>query len=58
LRKRENKFKVGENYASELGYFDMIDVVGQLSVNEFYNFGLKQKVITNQVMVDDYCIHE
>lgn len=52
------KFKVGEDYASELGYFDMIDVVGQLSVNEFYNFGLKQKVITNQVMVDDYCIHE
>lgn len=52
------KFKVGENYASELGNFDIIDAVGQLSVNEFYNFGLKQKVITNQVMVDDYRIQE
>jgi single-stranded-DNA-specific exonuclease len=48
------KFKVNENYASELGYFDTIDVVGQLSVNEFYNFATKQKTITNQVMILDY----
>ncbi|MER2008515.1 MAG: DHH family phosphoesterase [Psychrobacillus sp.] len=48
------KFKVNEHYASELGYFDTIDVVGQLQINEFYNFGTKQRTITNQVMILDY----
>lgn len=48
------KFRVDDTYASEIGVFDSIDVVGQLSVNEFYNFGLKQKVITNQVMIDGF----
>jgi len=52
------KFRVNENYASELGYFDTIDAVGQLNVNEFYNFGLKKKVITNQIMLEDYKIVE
>lgn len=48
------KFRVNEHYASELGYFDMIDVVGQLSVNEWYNFATKVKTITNQIMIEDY----
>lgn len=48
------KFKVDESYASELGYFDNIDAVGQLSINEFYNFQTKTKTITNQVMLHDY----
>lgn len=48
------KFRVDENYASDLGAFDEIDVVGQLSMNRFYNFGLKQMVETAQVMIDDY----
>jgi single-stranded-DNA-specific exonuclease len=48
------KFKVNEHYASELGYFDTIDVVGQMNVNEWYNFATKVKTITNQVMLNDY----
>ena len=48
------KFKVNEHYASELGYFDIIDAVGELNINSFYNFGLKQMVITNQMMINDY----
>lgn len=48
------KFRVNDQYASELTYFDNIDVVGQLGINEFYNFGLKKKVITNQVMIEDF----
>lgn len=48
------KFKVNEHYASELGYFDVIDAVGELNINSFYNFGLKQMVITNQMMINDY----
>jgi len=48
------KFRVDEHYASELGHFDTIDVVGVLSMNEFYNFGLKQKICTPQVMIEDY----
>lgn len=48
------KFRVDEHYASELGHFDTIDVVGVLSMNEFYNFGLKQKICTPQVMIESY----
>ncbi|AYP68359.1 putative SPBc2 prophage-derived single-strand DNA-specific exonuclease [Bacillus phage vB_BcoS-136] len=48
------KFRVNEDYASELGYFDEISVVGQLQMNEFYNFGLKQKISTPQIMIEDY----
>jgi single-stranded-DNA-specific exonuclease len=52
------KFKVNDQYASELGYFDMIDAVGQLSINEFYNFATKVKTITNQIMISDYKVSE
>lgn len=48
------KFRVDEHYASELGHFDTVDVVGVLSMNEFYNFGLKQRICTPQVMIEDY----
>lgn len=48
------KFRVDKDYASELGHFDTIDVVGELKMNEFYNFGLKKKIITPQVMISDY----
>src|SRR5690606_24278153 len=40
------KFKVDENYASELTVFDMMDAVGELKMNNFYNFGLKQLIST------------
>ncbi|AKQ08405.1 single-stranded-DNA-specific exonuclase RecJ [Bacillus phage PBC2] len=52
------KFRVNEHYASELGHFDEIDVVGVLSMNEFYHWGLKQKICTPQVMLDDYVKEE
>lgn len=48
------KFRVNEHYASELGYFDTIDVVGQLNINEWYNFATKVKTVTPQVMLEDY----
>lgn len=48
------KFKVDEEYASELSVFDEIDAVGELGVNEFYHFGLKQKIITSQLKLQDY----
>lgn len=48
------KFKVDENYASELSVFDEIEAVGELGVNEFYHFGLKKKIITNQIKLQDY----
>lgn len=50
------KFKVDDTYASDLGVFDEIEVVGVLSINEWYHFGLKQKIITNQIMIEDYKI--
>lgn len=48
------KFKVDESYGQELGYFDNIDVVGVLHMNEFYHWGLKKKISTPQVMLEDY----
>jgi single-stranded-DNA-specific exonuclease len=48
------KFRVNDKYASELGYFDTIDVVGQLSMNVFYNFKTKETTKTPQIMLEDY----
>lgn len=48
------KFRVNDQYASELGYFDSIDAVGQLSINVFYNFKTKITTRTPQVMIEDY----
>lgn len=52
------RFKVDENYGSELEVFDEINAVGELNVNEFYHFGLKQKIVTNQLKLQDYEIIE
>lgn len=47
------KFRVGENYASDLDTFDVVDAVGNISMNEFYNFKTKITTRTPQVMLDD-----
>lgn len=52
------KFKVNDEYASELGYFDSIDAIGQLHMNEFYNFGLKKKISTPQIILSDYKLNK
>lgn len=52
------RFRVNENYGAELGYFDKIDAVGKLSMNEFYNFKLKEKICTPQVIIEDYKLVE
>ena len=52
------KFRVDDQYASELSTFDMIEAVGNLAMNEFYNFGLKQMVRTPQLMIEDYKVSE
>lgn len=48
------KFRVNESYGSELGYFDVIDAVGNIAMNEFYNFKTKETTRTQQIMVEDY----
>lgn len=48
------KFRVNESYASELSYFDVIDAVGNISMNEFYNFKTKVTTKTPQIMLEDY----
>lgn len=48
------RFRVGESYASELGVFDEIDAIGNISMNEFYNFKTKVMKKTPQVMLEDY----
>jgi single-stranded DNA-specific DHH superfamily exonuclease len=48
------KFGVDENYASEVGAFDQIEAVGQLSINKWYNFGVKAWVRDHQLIMEDY----
>lgn len=48
------RFRVDETYGEELGHFDSVNAVGQLQMNEFYHFGLKQKICTPQIILDDY----
>jgi single-stranded-DNA-specific exonuclease len=51
------KFRVPESYGSDLECFDNISAVGQLQINEFYNFHTKKKTITNQMIIEDYKRH-
>jgi single-stranded-DNA-specific exonuclease len=50
------KFRVNDQYASELTYFDTISVVGELRMNRWYNFKTKETTQTVQVMLDDYAV--
>lgn len=48
------KFRVNDQYASEIGTFDIVDAVGKISMNEFYNFKTKVMKRTPQLMIEDY----
>lgn len=48
------KFRVNDQYASDLSVFDTIDAIGQLSMNVFYNFKTKETTKTPQLMMEDY----
>jgi single-stranded-DNA-specific exonuclease len=51
------KFRVNDQYASELSTFDTIDAVGTLSMNIFYNFKTKVTTRTPQVMLESYQVN-
>lgn len=48
------KFRVDENYGKNLGYFDTIDAVGQLHMNEWFNFKTREKISTPQIILSDF----
>ncbi|MDS7057147.1 DHH family phosphoesterase [Klebsiella pneumoniae] len=52
------KFRVNDKYGSDLDEWDSIDVVGTLSMNEFFNFKLKKKICTPQIMIEAYIKNE
>ncbi|UGO47912.1 single-stranded-DNA-specific exonuclease [Bacillus phage vB_BanS_Skywalker] len=52
------KFRVNDQYGSNVRCWDSIDVVGVLSMNEFRNFKLKTTIYTPQVMIEDFIKHE
>ncbi|UGO46155.1 single-stranded-DNA-specific exonuclease [Bacillus phage vB_BanS_Chewbecca] len=52
------KFRVNEQYGSNVRCWEQIDVVGVLSMNEFRNFKLKTTIYTPQVMIEDFIKHE
>lgn len=47
------KFKVNEDWNKDIDIFDTVDVVGSPTINEFYNFGTKKRVITPQIIIQD-----
>jgi single-stranded-DNA-specific exonuclease len=59
------KFKVDEGYAQDIEdaidehlfdehYYVTVDVVGELNLNEWYNFGKKEVIRNNQIFIMDY----
>lgn len=50
------KFKVDESYGNEAGIYDTIDAVGELKMNEWYNFSKKEKVAIPQLILEDYIL--
>lgn len=48
------RFRVNETYAEELGVFDNLSAVGQLQLNEYFNFQTKTKTVTPQLIIEDY----
>jgi len=57
------KFRSSEDYAKDIeehfhnNLVTEIEVIGTLSINKFYNWGLKKYVVTNQIFIDDYKIN-
>ena len=47
------KFKTDKNWKNDIGTYDEIEAVGQLNLNEFFNWGKKEMITTKQVLVDD-----
>ncbi|UGO50967.1 single-stranded-DNA-specific exonuclease [Bacillus phage vB_BanS_Nate] len=52
------KFRVNDKYGANVNEWDSIDVVGVLSMNEFFNFKLKKKICTPQIMIEDFIKNE
>jgi single-stranded-DNA-specific exonuclease len=58
------KFKVNEEYALDIeeelnddeNFLVELEVVGELNLNEWYNFGKKEVVKSNQIFITDYKI--
>jgi len=48
------KFSVTENYGTDVGCLDTIDVVGTLAVNKWWHNGRKEWVVEHQIIIDDY----
>jgi single-stranded-DNA-specific exonuclease len=56
------KFKVNESYAEDIdealedddNFLVELEVVGELNLNEWYNFGKREVVKSNQIFISDY----
>ena len=47
------KFKVNEDWNKDIDTFDTVSVVGNGTINEFYNFGTKEMTRTPQIIIMD-----
>ena len=47
------KFKVNEDWNKDIDIFDTVSVVGNGTINEFYNFGTKEMTRTPQIIIMD-----
>lgn len=58
------KFRSNDKYALDIeehfydNFTTELEVIGSININKFYNFGIKQWVISNQIFLEDYRIVE
>lgn len=58
------KFRTSENYGLDIeqhfedNFMTELEVIGSLNLNVFYNWGLRQNVVTKQIFLTDYRIAE
>ena len=50
------KFKTTRDFADKFPIFSVVDVVGTLGINEWFNFKEKKVIKTNQMILDDFRI--
>lgn len=52
------KFRSNEDFFNDVPVYQDIEAIGTLNINKFFNFGIRQWVITDQMFIEDYNIVE
>ncbi|MEB9467857.1 DHH family phosphoesterase [Bacillus cereus] len=48
------RFREDSEYASDLGMFDIMSLVGELNINKYFNWKFRKEIVSIQAFLDDY----